>query len=520
MKVVLITPPYDRSRFRLGESLGLKYLAAVLKQHDIDVSVFEPTLLGWNVQDTVEAIVSRHCDILGISIQFSHGLSNAVEVMKEVKSAINAHITIGGHFATFHYDELLETVPYLDTVVRFEGEQTLVELVHCINCPAAWSNVLGLAYRDNPSVRATPPRPLIQNLDKLPFPERDATSRMAGDPHYGMIASRGCLLCCSFCSVPFFYDEPQGPRWRVRSPENVVDEMELLVGRYRAQEISFFDDNFIGSNKFGRKRSAQIAQAILDRVLSVRWSIECRVDDVDRELFQTLIAAGLRHVNLGIESGVQSVLDSFRKLTTVEKNRNAVNLLRELGLTAYYHFIMFNANTTLDELDLSLDFIQECAIGNFSVVANRLDVYKGTAEFYKLEKEGRLIKRGYEYGFRFPDLAVEHVYQAIHHGLSPLYDAEIALNRATFGEATMRRSYPRNLLLPRTNRISALDWLARKLSDKTVEMAKGIIHYFRQHESITKADFVRFIQNLYDESKEFSEGMLQEVVHLYEEIRQ
>jgi anaerobic magnesium-protoporphyrin IX monomethyl ester cyclase len=514
MKVVLITPPYDKNRFRLGESLGLKYLAAVLRQHEVEVSVFEPTLLGWDVQDTVKAIVSHGCDILGISVQFSHGLSNAVEVMREVKSSINPHITVGGHFATFHYNELLETIPYLDTVVRFEGEETLVELVRCLNQPSAWSNVLGLAYRDNTAVRATPPRPLIQNLDSLPFPERDATSRLAGDPHYGMIASRGCLLCCSFCSVPFFYNEPQGSRWRVRSPHNVVDEIEMLVSCYGAQEISFFDDNFIGSNKFGRKRAAQIAQAILDRRLSIRWSIECRVDDVDRELFETLIAAGLQHVNLGIESGVQSVLDGFKKLTTVEENRNAINLVRELGLSAYYHYIMFNPNTTLDELDLSLDFIKECGIGSFSVIANRLDLYKGTTEFYKVEKEGRLIKRGYEYGFRFLDPAVEYVYQAIYRGLIPLYDAEMALNRAVFAEATTKRSYLRNhFLFPRANRTGILDWLARKLSDKTVEMTKEIVRYFKQHKSVTKRDLDRFVQSLYDESKKFSEEMIQEVIH-------
>lgn len=518
MKVLLTTPPYDKTRFRLGESLGLKYLAAFLRQRDIDVTVFEPTLLGWNVEQTVNAIVSHGCEILGISVQFSHGLSNVVEVMKRVKATVNPHITIGGHFATFHFDELLETIPQLDSIVMFEGEETFVELIEHFREPSTWRNILGLAFRDNTgSAHRTLPRPLIRNLDALPFPERDATSRIGGDPHFGMITSRGCLMCCSFCSVPFFYGEPSGARWRVRSPQNVVDEMELLVDRYGVQEISFLDDNFLGSNRFGRNRARQFAQEVLARNLDISWSIECRVDDVELELFELLREAGLKHLNLGVESGSQEVLDNFKKLTSVDENRHAISIIRDLGLSAYYHFIMFNANTTFDELETSLKFIEDCGIGSFSVISNRLDIYKGTAEFFKLQKEGRLAKHGYEYKFQFLDPAVELVYQAIHRGLSPLYDIELALQRAIFNEnAIVGRSNPRNhFLFPKVPRTDALDQLTNELSDKTVAMAREILRYFLKNNVPSKSSFVRLCQNLHNESKTFSELMLTRVAKLY-----
>lgn len=514
VKVVLITPPYDANKFRLGESLGLKYLAAVLRHQGIEVSVVEPVLLGWSVEETVEAIVNYGCDLLGISVQFGRSLPSAAAVAKMVKSEIKPHITMGGHFATFHYDELLQTIPYLDSIVRFEGEYTLLELVRRLNAPETWDDILGLAYRKGTTVYVTPPRPLIRDLDELPFPERDATSRLANDPHFGMIGSRGCLLRCSFCSVPFFYDEPQGSRWRVRSPANVVDEMELLVHEYGAKAISFFDDNFIGSNRYGKKRAEKIAREILSRRLDVRWSIECRVDDVDRDLFDILMAAGLSHVNLGIESGDQSVLNRFRKLTTLQDNEKAINTVRELGLSAYYHFIMFNPDTTFDELDASIDFIDRNRIGNFSVISNRLDVYKGTAEFYRLEQEGRLVKKGYEYQYNFLIPSVELVYQAVWQGLAPLYEVEIALQRAAFNlDIEDEDRPPRNhFLLPTLKRTKTVDFLVEKLSDKTVELARYVIRYFRQHKEVNDSEFSALVKDLYVESKMFADETLHELI--------
>lgn len=513
MKIVLITPPYDTNELRLGESLGLKYLAAVLRHHDVEVYVIEPVLLGWSVEETVEAIVNYGCDLLGISVQFSRALPAAIKVAKMVKSEITPHITMGGHFATFHYDELLYTIPYLDSIVRFEGEYTLLELVRRLNAPETWKDILGLAYRRDATIHAAPPRPLIKNLDELPFPERDATSRLAGDLHFGMIGSRGCLLSCTFCSVPFFYNEPQGPRWRVRSPANVVDEMEILVQQHGAKAITFFDDNFIGSSRYGKKRAEQIAREIMSRRLNVRWSIECRVDDVNRDLFEILMAAGLSHVNLGIESGAQSVLNRFRKLTTVRDNEQAINTVRELGLSAYYHFIMFNPDTTLRELETSLDFIDRNKIGNFSVISNRLDIYKGTAEFYRLKKEGRLIKDEFEYRYNFSQPVVELVYQAFLQGLFPLYEVEIALQRITFNldlkkEVALLRDH---FFMPTSKHEEITEAFAEKLSDKIIEMARHVIHHFRQHEQVHEVDFSAFVEELYVESKAFSDQILRQL---------
>lgn len=523
MKVLLTTPPYDKNRFRLGESLGLKYLAAFLLQRGIDTYVLEPTLLDWDIEKTADFIINKDVDFLGISVQFSRGLSNAVKVMERVKGVINPHISIGGHFATFHCDELLESISALDSIVMFEGELTLVELLERLNQPEHWHKIDGLAFRDNSGkIHKTPPRPLIQNLDTLPFPIRDETSRMAGDPHYSVISSRGCLLCCTFCSVPSFYNEPSGSRWRARSPENVVDELEILAKEFAATEISFLDDNFIGSNNAGRKRAKLIAKEIIKRKLNLKWAIECRADDVKGDLLRELMDAGLTHINLGIESGSQDVLSGFKKLTSIEDNRRAIETVRSLGLGAYYHFIMFSANTTLDEIESSLAFIQACGIASFTVISNRLDVYKGTAEYHRLNSGNRLIKKGYEYTFNFLDPKVELVYQAIHRGMNSLYNVELALQKASFHDDVRipdGENVPRNHFeWSSSQNKQKLLQLELRLSDKTSQLVKQIIDFVRGNESITKSAFSSFVDEIENNARSFSDEMLRELLLTYNEV--
>ncbi len=515
MRVILITPPYDKRRFRVGESLGLKYLATVLDQKVTSAVVLEPTLMGWGVTETVEEIQRLGCDVLGISLQFSHGLYNAVKVIERIKKDLNPHITMGGHFASFHYDELLAAIPQLDSIVMFEGEETVCQLVEMLEKKSDWDNISGLAYRGrNGLVVRTKSRPLIRNLNDLPFPRRDGTSRLGGEAHYGMISSRGCLFCCTFCSVPFFYDTPGGPRWRVRSPGNVVDEMEYLVKLHGAEEISFFDDNFLGSNKIGEKRAIQIANEIVSRGLAVKWSIESRTDDINSSLLSVLKTAGLRHINLGIESGDQRVLDRLRKLTKVSGNLAAIEEVRDLGLSAYYHFIMFNADTTVEEIEASLDFIRVAGIGNFSVISNRLDVYRGTPEFNRLQQEGRIRKQGYEYSFKFRDGTVEMIYQAIHRSLRGLFRVELAIQQKGFALDTgiQIETVRNHFLMPSSSQDQPLNDLQNELSDRTCDFAASIVSFLKHHPKVTKSVFDSLTYSIRIECEAFSAQMLDKII--------
>src|SRR5262249_12475289 len=138
-----------------------------------------------------------------------------------------------------------ELVPNLDSVALFEGEFTLLELVDHLSVGKDWRNVPGLAYRNREQVVTTPLRPLIADLDVLPYPDRDFKPVMTlGHPIIPLLASRGCARTCSFCSIQTFYRTAPGRIVRTRKPSNVVAEMESLYEERGATIFLFQDDDF------------------------------------------------------------------------------------------------------------------------------------------------------------------------------------------------------------------------------------------------------------------------------------
>jgi len=208
--------------------------------------------------------------------------------------------------------------------------------------------------------------------------------------------------------------------------------MERLSKDYGVKEVMFSDDNFIGPGKMGKERAVAIAEEIIRRGVRVRFSIACRANDVERETLAALKKAGLKGVFLGIESGVQRALDSFNKGVTVEDNRRAAFLIRQLDLDLILGFIMFDPDTTLEEILENLAFLRSIGIGASTIfnrvgALNRLDAYEGTSMAERLRREGRLEGDYTGYRYRIRDPRAEVVYRAgllaykIHKALRSLF---------------------------------------------------------------------------------------------------
>lgn len=474
MKVLLLTTPYEKEGYRHGESLGINYLAAFIQSHEIDCDTLEPVLMGFTIEQTVSYILNGCYDFLGISCQFSKLFDTAKAIIRDVRAQNNSlHISLGGHFATFHAKEILSEFSEINSIVMYEGEYTLLELLSNLQQPNNWKNILGIAFKSNESIIVNKPRPLIKNLDELPFPKRTITSRNEGDPHYNVITSRGCLMDCSFCSVPAFYGIPYGPRWRTRTPENVINEIEQLVRLYGAKEISFLDDNFIGSNTTGRNRAFQISEGILESGLKIVWGIECRVDDIDRFLLAKMNNAGLRNINLGIESGDQRVLDRYNKLITIEQSSQAINILKEFKFSVNYHFIMFNPDTSIDEIVNCINFLWENKIASYSLLTNKLEVYKGTQSYDTLLKMGKLFRQGFQFRYEFLNKKIDAIYYVFVKGLQPFEILENALKRAFYSVGV-------NITTNNNSRWKLLQQLAENGSDEIIKLAqRGLLNLDR-----------------------------------------
>lgn len=354
--VLLVNPP---SKVRdVFEHLGLGYLAACLRKKDIQVRILNlPTM---SVQRALRETRKFSCKLMGVSVPFQDSADLVFSFISGLKrSGFNAHTTIGGIYPTFRYEEILRDFPSIDSVVLGEGEETFAELAEAVVKGGDWRGILGTAYMEDGKIVSNKPRPLIKELDSIPFPERDVLPEILEEKGFApVLTSRGCYGRCSFCSVVPFY-AGSGPRYRLRSSKNVITEMEMLYNKFGVRNFEFNDANFIGGKGHGFDRAQEIAQGILNQNMDLRFSFQCRADDVDEELFKILKRAGLGKVFLGVESGSQSMLDRFRKDITVEENLKALEILGKLDLMVDMGFITFDDRITAREFRDNRVFIQK-----------------------------------------------------------------------------------------------------------------------------------------------------------------
>lgn len=440
--VLLVTPPRPLRLVReeVGENLGLGFLASVLRKRGISVEILDGSLSGWNLRKMAGEVLARDFKVLGVSLVVPSLVKPGFELIRAVTGGKRSSktregsflVAVGGHTPSLAWRETLSACPGIDAVVRGEGELTFLELVEKVLGGRSWQDTRGIAFLRDGSPVVNPPRDLIADLNDLPPPDHDLLPHVLSQGgHATVYSSRGCYGNCSFCSIKAFYNLASGPKWRAMSPEAVVDEIERLHRDYGADEFRFSDDNFVGPGRAGKERGFEIGRGIIRRHLKVRFMISARADNVDRDLLALLKEAGLTQVFLGVEAGVQTMLDRFNKGVTVEENRRAVSIIRELGIEPVIGFILFDPDTTTQELCENLTFLKSIGLTEGGLnsrldVLNRLEVYPGTPAEEKLKLEGNL--RGdftdYRYGFRDPVVSV------IYHSFRAFQRISIPVRRA------------------------------------------------------------------------------------------
>lgn len=417
---VLLINPLGSKYEDADEHLGLGYIASYARAHNISVAIIDVPLNSWTLKQAVCEISKYSCKLIGISIPFQQYAKQALELIDELRSAgFACHITAGGIFPTFAYEELFALCPKIDSIILGEGEITFYELAKKIIEKEEWRDVHGLSYVENGEVIKTPLRPLTENLDDFPYPARDSLPLvLKRQPSVSMLSSRGCYGGCSFCSVvPFF--SSFGPRCRVRSTENIIDEMQTLINTYGVHNIIFNDAEFAGGIAINRAQTIEIAQEIIKRNLNIHFSIQCRVNDIDIETFETLKQAGLRRVFLGVESGSQAVLDRFKKGVTVQDNINAIKILAKLNMYVSMGFIMFDEQTTFEEVSENMDFIKK--VKSLMPKRKLQDVFIATKALplagseveSKLKQSGRYEGNCLDFDYKLTDPNMEKLFNSM-----------------------------------------------------------------------------------------------------------
>jgi anaerobic magnesium-protoporphyrin IX monomethyl ester cyclase len=276
--------------------------------------------------------------------------------LEQIKNILpNVLTVIGGPHTTFMPYETLKDSEYLDAVVMCEGEETIVELAdHKTKNNQNIDDIKGIVYRDSSDgkLKTTEKRPLIKDLDSIPFPARhlvpfsdyDATQDQTG----GIITSRGCVYNCNYCSSSLI----MGKKFRSRSPNNVVDEIEELIDTYHINDIGFMDDTFM----LNKKRANEIADEIKARNLDISFVASSRVDRVDKDLLENLKSSGLSTIYYGVESGSQRILDLMKKGITLKNVEDAVRVAKDVNLNVLTSFILGYPGETEDDMDKTIDF--------------------------------------------------------------------------------------------------------------------------------------------------------------------
>jgi radical SAM superfamily enzyme YgiQ (UPF0313 family) len=411
-------------------NLGLGYLAAVLIARGYAVEVVD---FRRGPRAVLDAARENKPLVIGLSIIFQYYLPRFAALAAYLREqGVESHLTAGGHYPTLRYEDTLREIPELDSVVLFEGELTLLEVVATLADGRDWRATPGIAWQGPDGPVRTPLRPLVANLDELPFPHRPLEAdSVLGRKIRPILATRGCPRHCAFCSIREFYARAPGKDVRRRTPVNVVNEMRELHEDEKVRIFLFQDDDFpaygAAGSRWVRRFIAELAeQRLLGRVI---WKISCRVDEVEPELFAEMRSAGLYLVYLGIESGTDDGLAALNKQVRVEDNLSAVGMLKRLGLSFGYGFMLFDPSSTFYSVRANVAFLRSIiGDGSSAVVFCKMLPYAGTPIEATLTAEGRLIGSIVRPDYRFIDSRLDEYYEQLNALAAPWLNGPDALS--------------------------------------------------------------------------------------------
>lgn len=366
--------------------LGLLYMDACIRKKGYASKVIDLNICAGDLKDHLKIvrkeIIESDSKIVGFS-SFTQNYYSFKYLCSKLKKDFPSHIFIyGGCHASFSIKSTMREVP-VDIIIKKEGEETILDILDFyLNSKKNLNSILGIAYRDGNEIIENPDRPLIKNLDELPIPDRKNINKNSYRTFGTVMASRGCIGKCSFCSA----EAMAGGKYRIRSVENVCEEINFLVDRFGVNEISFLDNTFT----VYKNRTLDICSLL--KTLGITWDCESRIDVISNELLQSMSESGCIGIQYGIESGDNRVLKDIRKALTVEQVRSVVKLTLESGIkTVFCGFIIGHPTDNLESIKNTFTFARELIEMGAKVGVKISTPFPGT----QLEKEVK--EKGYHY---------------------------------------------------------------------------------------------------------------------------
>ena len=419
MKAAIITPPTGTKEIgkegRCGAEsfismelrlppMALLYPAAVLEEKGIEIKVYDGVIEG---KESLKQAV-EDADLVCVNIGSQKDLKR-IEELRDL--AENAHFTGMGLAPTLNPKKALESG--FDSVIIGETEKTIEELAKAIEHKDPLDGIKGLAYIENGKVKKNPKRPLIENLDLLPFPNRRLIDQekyrflFCNEKYTSIVTGRGCPYDCIFCTVQVI----NGKRNRQRSAESVFNEL-IEVKKEGVNNILFFSDNFTADRKFVE----ELCDKIIDNRSRITWICNSRVG-IQKELMQKMHKAGCGYIGFGIESGSQKILDNAKKGISLEMAEKTIKDAGEVGIESIGYFIIGMPGDTEGTARETIEFAKK--IGIEYAAFRKMEVHDKAGLYssgLSEEEMERLLKQAYKEFYLRPGILIREMLKTIKRG--------------------------------------------------------------------------------------------------------
>jgi radical SAM superfamily enzyme YgiQ (UPF0313 family) len=365
MNILFINPRYDETQYRykvnkLCPPLGMAYIASVLLREGHSVKILDMEALKMDWSALPNHLINENPDLVGIhgTTPISNCIAQCAKIVKE--TCPDATVVVGGPHATLLPEEVLTKIDEVDYILRGEAEFTMRDLVNHLEKSERASTIEkipGIGFRRGKQLFVSPQSPRIEDLDSLPLPAYDLLPRDAyfetGEEGrvFTMMSSRGCPYNCIFCCDPALY----GHKYRTRSPQNVVDEMAVLVNKYGVNHIIFYDAEFM----IDATRVEHICKKIIDRSLNVTWRVRVRADKVTEPLLRLMKRAGCTEISIGVETGSQHLLDVLNKRCSLKDIEKAFQVAKDVGVWTVGYFMFGIPGETRQDSYRTVEFAKQ-----------------------------------------------------------------------------------------------------------------------------------------------------------------
>ncbi len=366
MHIILIRPdlPNDAPIGRLFPQLplGLASIAGVLEKHGFKITILDDYLLRKGAKYIADQISKLDADLIGITCNLATVITTA-EIVNELLP-FNIPVVIGGPEVTVNLERTL-TRTKAPIGVCGEGEETMLELCHLLSNSALTidnlKDILGIGYRlPDGEIKVNPARPLIRNLDELPFLPMhlfpiDRYDR--SKPELSVVpvdilnSSRGCPFNCAFCNNKYVW----GRNYRVMSGSRVVNELEYLAANYDTKGIFFREDHFT----LNKKRVYEFCSEIKKRNVKIQWGCESRADALDEDMIRAMKEAGCLSIWFGVESGSSRVLKMLNKNIDLDQVELVFKLCKKNKIQVGASVMIGIPGQTLEENYETLKFVKK-----------------------------------------------------------------------------------------------------------------------------------------------------------------